>query len=171
MAVSASTAYRSYVAGPPPLSLPLCCHHPIRVPLYFRSRKLHPISYPPSPFHSPCFISSSDPSPSPPPPPPPPTAAAVSRSPPVCVFCVRLERRRRESAYFTFKQFTSRFVNSNRACRTAHRVKLMRWPESRFRLIRQMWTKYSHFGFYSSSVQIPPATSFARCKRNSTLCH
>lgn len=34
-------------------------------PVYFRSRKLHPISYPPSPFHSPRFISSSDPVPSP----------------------------------------------------------------------------------------------------------
>lgn len=33
-------------------------------PVYFRSRKLHPISYPPSPFHSPRFISSSDPVPS-----------------------------------------------------------------------------------------------------------
>jgi hypothetical protein len=37
----------------------------VRVPIYFRFCKLHPISYPPSPFHSPCFISSSDPIPSP----------------------------------------------------------------------------------------------------------
>lgn len=38
--------------------------HPVlRVPIYFRFCKLHPILYPPSLFHSPCFISSSDPFP------------------------------------------------------------------------------------------------------------
>lgn len=44
------------------LAFPPC----VRVPIYFRFCKLHPISYPPSPFHSPCFISSSDPVPLPP---------------------------------------------------------------------------------------------------------
>lgn len=40
----------------------LCVSHPVvHVPIYFRFCKLHPISYPPSLFHSPCFISSSDP--------------------------------------------------------------------------------------------------------------
>lgn len=47
----------------PSLAIYLYISHPVfwRVPIYFRSRKLHPILYPPSLF--PCFISSSDPFP------------------------------------------------------------------------------------------------------------
>lgn len=75
-------------------------HHPRHppsppVPSYFRSRKLHPISYPPSLFHSPCFISSSDPIPSP---------------RPVYVFCQRISNGNLHN--FRFRQFSRRSLRN-----------------------------------------------------------